>query len=270
MSKVGALVPETVDIILPVHRGSRWVMESVRSVQEQSWPHWRLAVVGAVGVDDTLELVRSSVDDARLVFFPLPAPQQPVRSRKQAIERMEGSFLAFIDQDDRWRPDKLELQVAWLLDHPEFSAVHGDVRYIDAQGAEIRGADGENRRRADIGFNRLSPKEQASLLFVRNPVRLVSSMLRRTGYISCGGFEDRLQGGEDWALWVSLSATGHRLGHLARILIDRRLHESNLSRVERFSRLESQRRAIELMLTRFPELSMLRTAREEHLNSSSA
>jgi len=256
-----------VDVILPVYRGKRWIREAVDSVLAQTYPRWHLIIVDDASPDDTLDYVKQAYRECggRLSFLRLTHRRGPGGARMEAIRQAHGDAIAFIDQDDRWHPQKLISQVECLQRVPIVEAVHTDIQCIDSYGQRLRGrADRENAQRARIPYDRLESKALTRHLFLRaDVIRLVSALVRRRPFEQIGGFDETLAGGEDWEFWVRFAASGYSLAHLPMPLIDRRLHSGNTSHQSMWR--QGHWRALEKVLLAHPELAELAPQRKVNL-----
>jgi len=255
----------TVDVILPTHAGERWVAEAIESVLRQTHPLWHLMVVDDCSPDATVErvesLLRRSPD--RISLLRLDRPHRAAGARMMGIARTSGDLIAFLDQDDRWLPEKLARQVACFAADPGLAAVHTDVEIIDADGGPRAGAaDRENAGRARIAWG--TGSDLSAALFRKNSVRLASSALRRTAFEEIGGFDTSLFGGEDWEFWVRL-ADRFPIAHLPEVLTQRRVHAGNVSRVHSLERCAGKLQALEKMKRGYPQIAPLAAAKRGQL-----
>jgi glycosyltransferase involved in cell wall biosynthesis len=256
----------TVEITLPVRNARAWVAEAVESVAAQTFTDWRLHVVDDASSDHTLELIRDRFGGLgeRIIFRRRETSAGPGAARVRVAGETRGEYLAFIDADDRWKPRKLELQLERFGRDPALDAVHADVEHINRDGALLPGsADRENARRAGVPYERLDRSALLEEMFLRNSIRLVSVLIRRSAYERAGGFDPGLPGGEDWEFWVRFAAVGCRIAHLPVALVERRLHGSNLS--GQAFRIQGNRKALKNVLRRFPELAPLAEQRARRL-----
>jgi glycosyltransferase involved in cell wall biosynthesis len=227
-----------VAIILPVYKARRWIDEAIESVLAQTYHHWHLTIVDDASPDDTVSRIAkwSGSHPNRISLIQLEQNRRPAGARMEAIRRTGGDAIAFIDQDDRWRPEKLERQVTRLQGKPPVEAVHTDVVRIGPDGMLLPGAaDAENARRARIPYAALEPEALREELFLTNTIRLASAAILREPFEAVGGFDTTLFGGEDWEFWVRFSRS-YSIAHLAQPLVERRIHSGNTSAVHRRER----------------------------------
>jgi glycosyltransferase involved in cell wall biosynthesis len=250
----------SVDVILPTWRSGPWVDEAIASVLAQTHRALRITVVDDASPDGSAEAVAKRWGDAggRLAVLRLGERGGAAAARNEAVRRTQAPLLAFIDQDDRWRPAKLERQVARLEADPGLAAVHTDIVHIDAAGRVRPGeADADNARRAGVAWDRLGPSELLRECFGRIGIRLATALVRRPAFEAVGGFDARHLGGEEWEFWVRLAAAGHRVGHVPEPLVERRIHPGNTSSVAVAERREGHFEAIAAVVARHPELAPL-------------
>src|SRR5262245_31787094 len=252
-----------VDVVLPTHRPGPWVDEAIASVLAQTHRGWRLTVVDDASPDGSaLEVARRwSGTDPRLGFVRLARCGGAAAARNEALRQGPAPWLAFIDQDDRWRPPRLERQLERASAAPDVGVVHADLAHIDPRGRERRGeADPDNRRRGAVDWDRLDAPALTRECFAWIGIRLGAALVRRAAFEAEGGFDARFFGGEEWELWVRLAAAGHRVAHVALPLVERRIHAANTSSVAVARRREGHFAAIAEVVARHPELAPLAPA----------
>jgi glycosyltransferase involved in cell wall biosynthesis len=246
-----------VDVILPTHCGLAWVDEAIGSVLEQTHESLSLIAIDDASDDGTFAHVCERWShDPRVTALALETSQRAAGARMQALEAGDGEWLAFIDQDDRWRPEKLARQLQRAAAEPRADAVHTDCTHIAADGSPRPGsARRENAARARIDWDGLEGEALARLCFRTNRIRLGSALVRRTAFEAMGGFDAALFGGEDWDFWVRFACAGQRIAHLAEPLLERRIHPQATSTLRRVERIEGLYRACDLAAAREPFLA---------------
>lgn len=245
-----------VDVIVPLYEGLPWVCDAIESALAQTYDRIRVVVVDDHSPDDSSEAVLGAFGgDPRLKVKKLEKNVGPPGARMEGVQEGSGDLIAFLDQDDIWDSRKLELQVS-AMERERVDAIHCDVELMDEEGKVLVGAaEKENARRVGLS-SRVKDGEAVARGIVReNRVRLGSVVVRRAAFVSVGGFNGQLMGGEDGEFLVRFLMAGYEMGHLARPLVNRRLHGGNLSRVQREGRLRGQLEALEGVVEQFPGLA---------------
>ncbi len=104
-----------VSVITPTYNSGRFIAEAIRSVQAQTYANWEMLITDDCSSDDTCAVVgRFAARDSRIRLFRLAENAGAGAARNNSIERARGRFIAFLDSDDRWLPEKLECQLAFM------------------------------------------------------------------------------------------------------------------------------------------------------------
>lgn len=131
MSKYTSEYYGTVSIIMPSYNASETIKKSIDSVIQQSYPYWELIIVDDCSSDTTSYIV-SRVTDVRVKFISLQENSgSPVTPRNIAIKEATGDYIAFLDSDDYWLPNKLCMQLSMMHEHHSL-VCHGS--YYRVQG----------------------------------------------------------------------------------------------------------------------------------------
>jgi len=103
-----------VSIITPAYKAAAYIDETINSVLSQTYPHWELLIADDCSPDDTRKIVaRRALEDARVKLIPLEKNGGPAAARNAALQHASGRWLAYLDSDDLWLPEKLEKQLAF-------------------------------------------------------------------------------------------------------------------------------------------------------------
>lgn len=104
-----------VSIITPAFNAENYIGETIESVKAQSYQDWELIIVDDCSTDNTLAIVKGYTDnDSRIKLIKAPQNGGVAKARNLGIEQAQGDYIAFVDSDDLWKPDKLEKQVAFM------------------------------------------------------------------------------------------------------------------------------------------------------------
>lgn len=107
-----------VSIITPTYHSEKYIAQTIRSVQEQTYTNWEMIIVDDCSTDNTESIVNGfSQDDSRIKFYKLHHNSGAGVARNQAVSMAVGDYIAFLDSDDLWQPEKLQKQIDFLETH---------------------------------------------------------------------------------------------------------------------------------------------------------
>lgn len=110
-----------VSIIMPAFNSSKTICDSIHSVQSQYYPNWELLVVDDCSTDNTSKILQNfTKQDERIHYFRLLVNGGAAISRNLGIKEAKGRFIAFLDADDIWLPEKLHKQIQFMLNNNVF------------------------------------------------------------------------------------------------------------------------------------------------------
>src|SRR4051812_10833764 len=99
-----------VSIVMPTYNRAAFILESIASIQRQTYSHWELIIVDD-GSEDETEILVNGLQDSRIHFYKAGRIGVIIRLRCLGMEKVSGELIAFMDSDDLWAPQKLEKQV---------------------------------------------------------------------------------------------------------------------------------------------------------------
>jgi len=183
-----------VSVVIPTYNRANLLLEAIDSVVRQSFQDFEVVVVDDGSTDDTAD--RLAGLDIPLQHVRLPHNERPGLLRNHGISAARGEFIAFLDDDDLWHPDKLAQLVALLDGDETLGFVYSDI-YLLYPDRSTAGP-------------MLSPQhKQAALLFdhlLENCFIFPSSLaVRRRLFDRLGRFDESLATGEDYDLWLRLA-----------------------------------------------------------------
>ena len=190
-----------ISVVIPVYNGEQTIKETIASVLAQTFTDLEVIVINDGSTDGTLDLVSSIADDSpagtlreRIRVFSYPNGGQAA-SRNRGISHALGEFLAFIDADDLWTPQKLEAQLQALREHPDAAIAYSWSDCIDERGNYLRPAS-----HITLNGDVLQP------LFLVNFIDNGSNpLICKTALETVGGFDEMMPPSEDWDLWLRLA-----------------------------------------------------------------
>jgi len=201
-----------VSIVLPFWDAGRFLRETIESVRAQRYAHWELILVDDGSRDESVAIAREAVggdpERVRYVQHPGGANRGISASRNAGIRLARGDFLALLDGDDVWLPDKLSDQVALLVAHPAVGMLYGETQYWYSWTG--RPEDMGRDMYPDLGVAATSvvapPEMWVRCLTERAAVPCPCSVvLRRDVVTRVGGFEEQFTGMfEDQAFYAKV------------------------------------------------------------------
>lgn len=104
-----------VSVVMPTYNCGAYIEESVKSVLAQTVSDWEIRIVDDCSTDHTYEVLEPYLKQySNIHYYRLPQNGGPATARTEAIRQAEGKYIAFLDSDDLWEPDKLEKQIAFM------------------------------------------------------------------------------------------------------------------------------------------------------------
>lgn len=126
-----------VSVITPVYNASRFLSRLVECVQEQHGVNYEHIIVDDCSTDDSLAvLLRLAANDKKIKLIQSPKNRGAVEARNAAISVAKGKYLAFLDADDLWVPDKLKIQSRFMEENG-MALTFSDYRFISEDGCKI-------------------------------------------------------------------------------------------------------------------------------------
>ena len=106
-----------VSIVMPSYNTSDYIGGSIESVLEQTYPYWELIIVDDCSTDNTDEVVEKYLSDSRIRYLKNEKNSGAAVSRNYALREAKGKWIAFLDSDDLWSPEKLEKQLSFMIEN---------------------------------------------------------------------------------------------------------------------------------------------------------
>lgn len=119
---------------MPCYNAERYIAQSIESVLAQTYQEWELLITDGPSTDNTAEIVNDYCNKDNRIHLIIPDQHQNIaEARYTSIQHSKGKYLAFLDSDDIWVKDKLEKQVAFMIDNDE-AFTYGNYQIIDSKG----------------------------------------------------------------------------------------------------------------------------------------
>lgn len=213
-----------VSVVIPAYNSSPFIAATLRSALDQTYDNYEIIVVDDGSTDDTLQVVNSFVSSScDLVGKPIRILSKsnggPASARNLAIRNSTGKYIAFLDGDDMWMPDKLAEQVEFLERHPEVGMVYAEAIVFSEQN-------GQKEFRETIGY---TGETSFCHLLLGDHIPNSTVMIRRECVDKIGWLNEsrELVAVEDYEYWLRL-ARSFPLKGIAKPMAYYRVHANNL------------------------------------------
>jgi glycosyltransferase involved in cell wall biosynthesis len=192
----------TVDIIIPTYQRYDLLQETLHSVAAQTYPHWKCWIAEDGESRETHDVVKPFLQDPRFIYAPGKHAGFPAAPRNRAIRQGDAPYVAFLDDDDLWLPDKLKYQVNFIKDNSRCVLVGCNAFRWSGNG---------QWNQSSLYFKKV-PQEAIPYekLLQTNHFIQSSVMTRRAALEQAGLFNEMLDPpiGEDYELWLRIGVLG--------------------------------------------------------------
>jgi glycosyltransferase involved in cell wall biosynthesis len=180
-----------ISVIIPAFNAEKYIVKAIESCLSQTCAPHEIIVIDDASTDRTAAIAESFPSPVRVLR---QEKNQGVSvARNRGVQASTGDWIAFLDADDWFLPEKLELQRRCAVENEQTVLIYTGYRMIAVDGSE-----------RDARF--ISPRELWPMLRYRDPILLSSVMLRREAFDAVDGFEPSLCVTEDWDLWLKLAS----------------------------------------------------------------
>lgn len=203
----------TISVIIPVHNREQYVAEALESILTQTCPATEIWAIDDGSTDGSAEVIQRFGDRVR---YHHQTNSGAAAARNTGVDLSQGELLAFLDSDDRWLPNKLVLQLAAFEKNADLAMVFGHVRQFCSPDLPI---DQRPRITAEV----MAGYHVGTLL------------VRRSAFQQVGPFETQWRVGEFVSWQAKATDMGLSMAMLPEVVMERRLHATNMGRTERSS-----------------------------------
>jgi glycosyltransferase involved in cell wall biosynthesis len=213
---------QKITVIIPVYNRPAFVQEAIKSVLDQTYSNVELIVVNDGSTDETPSVLHSFADKIRIIH---QENKGVSAARNTGIKNSDSQWIAFLDSDDIWLPEKLDLQMQFFEKHP-------DARICQTEEIWIK--DGKRL------YPKKKHKKKSGMIFKHClPLCIVSPsavMSHREMFEMVGTFDESLPACEDYDLWLRISCQYPIFLLDKPLIIKRGGHDDQLSQAIRLDR----------------------------------
>ncbi len=207
-----------VSVVIPTYNHAHFLSAALESVRAQTYTNWEAIVINNYSEDNTVEVVQD-LHDSRIRLIDFHNYGVIAASRNEGIRQSTGQYVAFLDSDDTWRPEKLARCVQLLRSGCDL-VCHGEVWIKD------------NYPPRPVVYGPSSRAQYGQLLYRGNCISTSATLVRKDLLDQLHGFSEdpAFITAEDYDLWLRIAHTTTRLSFIPETLGEFRIHGGNASK----------------------------------------
>ncbi|OGX15238.1 MAG: hypothetical protein A2166_00420 [Omnitrophica WOR_2 bacterium RBG_13_41_10] len=205
-----------VSVIIPTYNRAHYICETIDSILAQTYRDYEIIVVDDGSTDDTRKVLQKY--DGKVRYF-YQKNRGSSAARNFGISQSQGEYIAFLDDDDLWLPNKLDVQLEIIEKNLNLAFVCSGSYVINEAGENIN-VWKENKKSKLETFRRL---------YKGNFVLTLTVLMRRRCFYDVGEFDERLIVSQDYDLWLRL-AKKYKFQYINTPLAKYRIHRNNVSK----------------------------------------
>lgn len=188
-----------VSIIVPTHNRADMLARALNSILSQTYENWETIVIANDCHDNTVEIMERYLNDKRFSFVDISDAIGGAEARNVGIRKAKGEYIAFLDDDDEWLPNKLVLQMEALSQHHDVAVVSSN--YINNYGGYSK-------------IGKLPEYVELDDLLYRNQLGSFSFCLTKAEFIKDIEIDRRLKAAQDWSFWYDILHQSNGKGYV--------------------------------------------------------
>ena len=191
-----------VSVVVPVYNAERWMADTLHSVFSQTYPHWELIMIDDGSSDASVAIAGDSVRDVRQRVELISTPNRGVsQARNLGISKSRGDYIAFLDADDLWYPDKLASQVDLLERDTDVTGAGCWFDVVDETNGHVLST-------REVAWDRAQIMRWMTFE-CGGPLLPSTLLVRQKALAEVGDFDERLSTAADTDLAWRLVSSGH-------------------------------------------------------------
>jgi len=218
-----------VSVVIPVYNGEKYLKKTIESVLNQNYQNFEVVVVDDASTDSSLEIINSFIkihpQKIRLIQHS-KNKGCPAATKNTGIKNAKGKYIAFIDQDDIWKKEKLTKQIEIIIKKKDLIANFANGYILNSENSKIIARQWPH-------INQFPNQKEIQQRLLKGNFILTSScaLVKKDSLIQLGGFDEQMKLADDYDLWFRLSLIGN-LSFINLPLFYWRYHKSSLSHNE--------------------------------------
>lgn len=231
-----------VSVIIPCYNRADYIAETVESVLNQTYSNVELIVVDDGCTDNSREILEQYSDRITILEHPGRVNKGQSAALNVGIAASDGEYIAFLDSDDVFAPEKIEKQVAYLEQHPDIGLVYANGHTIDEYG---------NKKKRILGDDHQEHSDPDRMLLACYFLLPNNSLLRKAVLSRAGLFEESFRAAQDHDLAIRIFELT-KVGYLPECLFFYRHHKDSISHKNAMLRWKNGYKILNRARKRYP------------------
>lgn len=203
--------PSIISIVIPTFNCGKYICQAIESGLSQTYKNFEIIVVDDGSTDDTKSVLQPYIESGKIRYI-YQENQGPGAARNRGIQEARGEYIAFLDSDDEWMPERLERSLLFLKKNSYDWVCSAFCRKVRGAGqVEIRRLD--ERSLADNGCDIFLLKNGV-FYFSSVNIHMNTILAKKECFERVGLFNEQFRNGEDWDMWLRFEEGGLKGGYL--------------------------------------------------------
>jgi glycosyltransferase involved in cell wall biosynthesis len=211
-----------VSIVIPTYNHAHFLKRALNSIQEQTYTNWEVIVVDNHSIDNTQEII-DSFTNLRIKYYKIHNNGVIAASRNKGLKESNGEWVAFLDSDDWWSPDKLEICINKITEKIDF--IYHDLKIVGQKFSIINTLRSNKTRQ-------VNKNPFLDMLINGNLISNSSAFVRKKLIDDVGGLNEDAEmiGSEDFNLWLKIAFNTNKFLYIPKFLGYYSFHVNGISR----------------------------------------
>lgn len=208
-----------ISIVLPTYNRGYVLEKAINSVINQTYDNWELIVVDDASVDNTKD-VMGRFSDSRIKYICESQNRGANYCRNLGVNNSKGNYIAFLDSDNYWEKNKLEVQLK------EINAAEDDVAFVFCKEIVCDGL-----KQYYVPIQDYSEEEISNLLFKENIIDTSTVLIKKACFVQVGGFDEKMPRIQDWELFFRIiNVYRYKVKYISKCLNSNILQKNSISK----------------------------------------
>lgn len=228
-----------VSVIITAYNRENFIIDAIDSVIAQTYKNWELIIIDDGSTDNTKEIIEKHLESEKISYY-YQSNQKQASALNAGLKYARGDWIAFLDSDNIWLPDRLTLGINCSLSNSGMGLIYGDIYTINEVGVRV----------SDKNMKRYTGNVTARLLF-DNFITFNTALIRKDILEKIGGFNVDLDRAPDYDCWLRIS-TMTKVFYISEYLAEYRVMDDQISS-DKNSRFDNNEKTIKRFLHNYPD-----------------